>query len=61
MVQVVESTNPQFKATFWAKQNIFYAVVMELPLDFTLKEINVKIVKKNTNNVVMSKKCNQRD
>ena len=48
----------QFEATFG--QNI--AVAMEQNLEnhvFGLKEANVKILKKNTDNVIKSHKCNQ--
>ena len=49
----------QFAATSWAKHNTTVAMEQNHEnYDFGLKDANVKITKKNTNNVI---KCNQCD
>ena len=48
----------QFKATFWAEHTVGMEENLENDV-FGLKEANVKILKKNTDNIIKSHGCNQ--
>ena len=57
-----ENDLSQFDTTIWAKHNTQVAMEQNLGnYDFSLNNSNVKTLKKNTDNVIKSHKCNQCD